>query len=665
MPVFILKIGNFKMADILQHASFFSNTQTVFCVVGFEGSFRQINAACETLFGYDRSTLLKKEFIELVHSSDKKNTEKYLDELSLSNEVKTFNCRILSAQGKERDFVWQATPSLKEFAFYLVGIEIGAYKHHVLHEAEEEAQEQLTIFQEKYADLQLLLEDLQQKVPTIADEAIPITPLFELMQEGIVFQHYNGKIYSINEKQVKRILGDSPNLEQFVLLWDAAKDNPHPEIPTKFLILKKNGKIVHLQLCARVLVDINKKVFGRAISFYDVTEQYNLKNKVESLQDQTTLITQTHNEGMLTWDLLTNEVNYSGSWKVLLGYHEEDTLLGKRIETWHSRIYPTEYNQVTESLKCYLDDHCPKFENEHRLSHKDGSYRWVLVKGRALRDRSGKAYRFIGAFTDITERRAIVENISSSSNNLKTKVDILNVLPEAIFCVDTKSYKIINPNEATYQLYQYNAEELSNLSFHQLYPDHLQFNREWRLMLKDKIYHVPVSFQKKKNGETFIAELSGGSYEWQSRLLIVVVVRDITARRNVETVIREERIQYGTAFHNAPLMILCTDRHGKITRANRYAAKLLNKRPAQLIGLVEKELNMGFSEKYYQSDLEILKTGEQMLGLIEKYNDHFYHIDKLPYRDPAGNVLGILVFIIDVELHSRVYQSKQEEALAA
>ena len=665
MPVFILKIGNFKMADILQHASFFSNTQTVFCVVGFEGSFRQINAACETLFGYDRSTLLKKEFIELVHSSDKKNTEKYLDELSLSNEVKTFNCRILSAQGKERDFVWQATPSLKEFAFYLVGIEIGAYKHHVLHEAEEEAQEQLTIFQEKYADLQLLLEDLQQKVPTIADEAIPITPLFELMQEGIVFQHYNGKIYSINEKQVKRILGDSPNLEQFVLLWDAAKDNPHPEIPTKFLILKKNGKIVHLQLCARVLVDINKKVFGRAISFYDVTEQYNLKNKVESLQDQTTLITQTHNEGMLTWDLLTNEVNYSGSWKVLLGYHEEDTLLGKRIETWHSRIYPTEYNQVTESLKCYLDDYCPKFENEHRLSHKDGSYRWVLVKGRALRDRSGKAYRFIGAFTDITERRAIVENISSSSNNLKTKVDILNVLPEAIFCVDTKSYKIINPNEATYQLYQYNAEELSNLSFHQLYPDHLQFNREWRLMLKDKIYHVPVSFQKKKNGETFIAELSGGSYEWQSRLLIVVVVRDITARRNVETVIREERIQYGTAFHNAPLMILCTDRHGKITRANRYAAKLLNKRPEQLIGLVEKELNMGFSEKYYQSDLEILKTGEQMLGLIEKYNDHFYHIDKLPYRDPAGNVLGILVFIIDVELYSRVYQSKQEEALAA
>jgi PAS domain S-box-containing protein len=652
------------MADSLQHASFFSNTQTVFCVVGFEGSFRQINAACEELLGYERATLLKKEFIELVHPSEKKNIEKYLDELSLSNETKAFNCRVLDAQEQYRDFVWQATPSLKEFAYYLVGIEIGEYKHHVLHEADEEAQEQLTIFQEKYADLQLLLEDLQQKVPTIADEAIPITPLFELMQEGIIFQHRNGKIYAINEKQVKRILGDLPTLDQFTLLWDAAKDNPHPEIPTKFLWLKKTGKITHLQLCARTLVDVNKQIFGRAISFSDVTEQYTLQNKVESLQDQTTLITQTRNEGILTWDLLSNEVTYSGSWKVLLGYHEEDNLLGKRIETWYSRIYPTEYNQVTDSLKCYLEDRCPKFENEHRLAHKDGSYRWVLVKGRALRDRSGRAYRFIGAFTDITERRAIVENISAP-NDLKIKADILNVLPEAIFCVDTKTYKIINTNSATYQMYKYNAEEWSKLSFHQLYPDQLQFNREWRLMLKDKIYHIPVSFQKKKTGETFVAEISGGSYEWQGQLLIVVVVRDITARRNLEHVIREERQQYGTAFHNAPLMILCKDRNGKIIRANRYTGKLLNKRPEQLIGLVEKELNMGFSERYYQSDIEILKTGEQMLGLIEKYNDHFYHIDKIPYRDAAGNILGILVFIIDVELYSVEYQQKIEETLAA
>lgn len=655
-------------ADSLQHASFFANAQTVFCIIGFEGSFRQINAACENMLGYDRATLLKLEFMELVHPDNKRLVEKILDELSESTETKTFNCQILDAQGKYRDFVWRATPSLKEFAFYAVGIEINDYKHRILHQADEEAQEQLSIFQEKYADLQMLLEDLQQKVPTIGEEAIPIAPLFQLIQEGVILQHKNGKIYAVNENQVKRIFGDIPSSDQFTLLWDAAKNNLHPEIPTEFLWLKKTGKIVHLHLSTQTLVDSNKQIFGRAISFADVTEQYVLKHKAEMLQDQTTLVTQTRNEGILTWDLLTNEVIYSGSWKVLLGYDEEEHLSGKRIETWQSRIYPTEYKQIIDSLKLFINDRSAKFDSEHRLAHKDGSYRWMSVKGQALRDRSGRAYRFIGVFTDITERRTIAESISPL-NNFKIQPDILNVLPEAIFCVDTKTYKLMSANNTAYQMYNYNAEEWSKLWFHQLYPDHLQFNKEWRIILKDKIYHIPASLQKKKNGETFVAEISGGSYEWQGQLLIAVVVRDITARRNIEQTIREERQQYGTAFHNAPLMILCKDLNGKIIRANRYAAKLINKRPEQLVGLVERDLKMHFSEKYYQADAEILKTGEQILGLIEEYNDHFYHIDKIPYRDAAGNILGILVFITIVAFHLTEQLSKHpvkiEKALIA
>jgi PAS domain S-box-containing protein len=637
---------------------FFSNTQTVFCIIGFEGSFRQINGACESIFGYDRAKFLKLEFMELVHPDNKRMVDNILDELSESIETKTFNCLMLDAKGKYRDFVWQATPSLKEFAFYAVGIEIGDYKHQVLHQADEEAQEQLTIFQEKYADLQMLLEDLQQKVPTIGEEAIPIAQLFQLIQEGVILQHKNGKIYPVNENQVKHIFGDIPNTEQFSLLWDAAKDNPRPDIPIKFLWLKKSGKMVHLHLSTKTIVDANQQLFGRAICFTDVTEQDKLKHKIESLQDQTTLVTQTRNEGILTWDLLTNEVNYSGSWKALLGYHEEDNLLGKRIETWQSRIYPVEYKQTIDLLKRYLDGKCQNFESEHRLAHKDGSYRWMSVKGQALRDRSGRAYRFIGAFTDITERRTIAESISGHDLS-KIPSDILNVLPEAIFCVDTKTYKIINTNAAALQMYNYNAEEWSKLCFNQLFPDPLQFNKEWRFILRDKIYHIPISSQKKKNGETFVAELSGGSYEWQGQLLIVVVVRDITDRRNIERKIREERQQYGTAFNNAPLMILCKDRNGKITKANRYAAKLLNQRPEQLVGLVERDLKMDFSDKYYQTDTEILNTGEQVLGLIEKYHDHFYHIDKIPYRDAAGNILGILVFIIDVEFYLSIQQSAQ------
>jgi diguanylate cyclase (GGDEF)-like protein len=48
----------------------------------------------------------------------------------------------------------------------------------------------------------------------------------------------------------------------------------------------------------------------------------------------------------------------------------------------------------------------PLFEDEHRMRHKDGVYRWVLSRGFAVRDASGRPYRMAGAQTDVTDRRA-------------------------------------------------------------------------------------------------------------------------------------------------------------------------------------------------------------------------------------------------------------------
>src|SRR5439155_5229899 len=85
-----------------------------------------------------------------------------------------------------------------------------------------------------------------------------------------------------------------------------------------------------------------------------------------------------------------------------LGYAKED--IGNRPDAWLDRIHPGDRAQVQEALAQHLRGESEHFESSHRLQHRDGSFRWVLVRGLAVRDEGGRAYRMAGSLSDLTGR---------------------------------------------------------------------------------------------------------------------------------------------------------------------------------------------------------------------------------------------------------------------
>jgi len=109
------------------------------------------------------------------------------------------------------------------------------------------------------------------------------------------------------------------------------------------------------------------------------------------------------NDGIWDWDLRRRSIFFSPRWKSMLGFDEHE--IGDDPLEWFERVHPDDRNQLTAALEAHIDGETPHFEMEYRIRHKEGAYHWMLARGLAVRDGSGRAYRMAGSQTDITARK--------------------------------------------------------------------------------------------------------------------------------------------------------------------------------------------------------------------------------------------------------------------
>ena len=167
-------------------------------------------------------------------------------------------------------------------------------------------------------------------------------------------------------------------------------------------------------------------------------------------EERYALTAQGANDGLWDWHLTTDVIYFSPRWKSIVGCAEDE--IGSQPREWLDRVHPDDQARVQEQLEAHLSGRTPHFESEHRLRHKSGAFRWVLVRGLAFRNAAGVPVRLAGSQADFTAAK-VFDPLTNLPNGLLLNDRIERALQPgrskvvrqcAVLFLDLDDFKVVN-----------------------------------------------------------------------------------------------------------------------------------------------------------------------------------------------------------------------------
>ncbi|MES2536808.1 MAG: EAL domain-containing protein [Pseudomonadota bacterium] len=102
------------------------------------------------------------------------------------------------------------------------------------------------------------------------------------------------------------------------------------------------------------------------------------------------------------WDLLSDTIWWNEGMQNLFGFTADE--IEPDSQSWTRRIHAEDKERVLRGIHAVIDGDGEAWTDEYRFLRKDGSYAYVLDRGRVIRN-NGKPVRMLGGMADLSERK--------------------------------------------------------------------------------------------------------------------------------------------------------------------------------------------------------------------------------------------------------------------
>jgi len=276
-----------------------------------------------------------------------------------------------------------------------------------------------------------------------------------------------------------------------------------------------------------------------AMVLFHIAHRERANERLEASEERFALAVRGANDGIWDRNFQTHEAYISPRWKEIVGYRDDE--LPNIESSFFDRIHPDDMPRAKEAIDRHLENGEP-YRVELRLRHKDGSYRWIVTRGEAVRDENGRPLRMVGSITDISARKGAEVALRESEERLRLA---LHAAGQGLYDLDvTTGDAKVSPEYAAMIGYDPATFEETNAKWaERLHPDDREkVYATYSAYIRGEIPSYEVEFRQKTKLGDWLWTLSIGSIVSRDAngkpLRMLGTHTDITARKRAEEQIK-------------------------------------------------------------------------------------------------------------------------------